>query len=215
MKEIFVPTPDEVVRTDDDCSAVTWRRGRKLFTLGLNCYGNVSYVRCALGSPPGGFIDIASFSHGWKWFCDDEVQKLPTYGPETVKSIGEWIHETFPGTDPESPRKSLRALEEMIELCLASGASIAQIKDTVHQVFVKEFEGAVVGHYTKPQKDKIPSEAADVLIVLSGVAHMLKFDLQAEVDKKMVVNRARRWKANGDGTGYHIKEPVEAPQPKE
>lgn len=54
--------------------------------------------------------------------------------------------------------------------------------------------------------DKIPVEAADVLIVLYGVAGMRGFDLHAEVDQKMAINRARKWAARGDGTGYHVKE---------
>lgn len=119
---------------------------------------------------------------------------------ETQQSVGEWINTTFPGTDPESPRKAIRALEEMIELCLASGASHLQIRDAVDKLI------PATGNAFKKEPDKIPVEAADVLIVLYGVAHMRGFDLHAEVDKKMLINRSRKWAARGDGTGYHIKE---------
>jgi len=44
---------------------------------------------------------------------------------ETQDTVGKWAADTFPGADPQSPRTSLRALEEMVELCLASGASRA------------------------------------------------------------------------------------------
>jgi hypothetical protein len=45
-------------------------------------------------------------------------------------------------------------------------------------------------------------EAADVVIVLSRFR-----GLQAAVDAKMAVNRAREWTLMGDGTGYHVKGP--------
>lgn len=117
---------------------------------------------------------------------------------ETQETVGRWIDETFPGTDPESPRKAIRALEEMVELCLASGATQEMIHVAVHKAIGSEPAGK--------HPDKIPVESADVLIVLYGVARMRGFDLHAAVDAKMQINRSRRWKANGDGTGYHIKE---------
>jgi hypothetical protein len=121
---------------------------------------------------------------------------------ETQQSVHGWIDTTFPGTDPESPRKAIRALEEMVELCLASGASPAEIVSAVRRSAGPHAETDDAFHR---EPDKIPAEAADVLIVLYGVAGMRGFDLHAEVDKKMAVNRNRKWKANGDGTGYHIK----------
>lgn len=42
-------------------------------------------------------------------------------------------------------------------------------------------------------------EAADVLIVLSRYP-----DLWKAVERKMKINRARKWRLMGDGTGYHI-----------
>jgi len=126
---------------------------------------------------------------------------------ETPSTIYQWMNETFPGTDPESPRKSIRALEEMVELCLAAGATPNQIHAAVQQELHKRSHGPGTEWRDQGygQPDAIPAEAADVFIVLCGVAGMRGFDLQAEVDKKMTTNRARRWKANGDGTGYHIK----------
>lgn len=52
-------------------------------------------------------------------------------------------------------------------------------------------------------------EMADVVIVLSGMAEQLGIDLQAEINRKMAINRARKWQVNGDGTGRHIKEVIE------
>lgn len=130
---------------------------------------------------------------------------------ETQESIVKWMFETFPGADPESPRKAIRALEEMVELCLASGASAREVTHAVHDALSRSgAEMSLLGGWSEKrvpsQPDKIPAEAADVLIVLYGVAGLRGFDLHAEVDRKMTVNRARRWAPRGDGTGYHIRD---------
>ena len=48
----------------------------------------------------------------------------------------------------------------------------------------------------------IAEEAADVMIMLYRLAQQQDFDLQACVDAKMLINRARKWRQCGDGTGY-------------
>jgi NTP pyrophosphatase (non-canonical NTP hydrolase) len=53
-------------------------------------------------------------------------------------------------------------------------------------------------------KAEIGREAADVVILLHRLVALTGLDLAAEVDAKMAVNRARRWKAAGDGTGGHV-----------
>lgn len=50
------------------------------------------------------------------------------------------------------------------------------------------------------------TEAADVVICLARYP-----GLWAEVERKMAVNRGRKWRLMGDGTGYHIKTPLPAP----
>lgn len=123
---------------------------------------------------------------------------------ETQQSIGDWIERTFPGGDPASPRKSLRLLEEVIELCLADGASVREIDDAIGRALSAEGRAYEA---RRPEPGKVPAEAADTLIVLYGLAALKGFDLHAEVDRKMAVNRHERtWIANGDGTGYHRKD---------
>ncbi len=51
---------------------------------------------------------------------------------------------------------------------------------------------------------EIGGEAADVTILLHRLAGLLGMDLAEQVDAKMRVNRARMWKAAGDGTGAHV-----------
>jgi hypothetical protein len=50
------------------------------------------------------------------------------------------------------------------------------------------------------------AEAADVVIVLARLLSRLGTTMQAEVDRKMAINRARRWDLTGDGHGQHVKE---------
>lgn len=129
---------------------------------------------------------------------------------ETQQSVTKWMYETFPGGDPASPRKAIRALEEMVELCLADGATYREVQVAVATSMEKNgatmsLMGGLMDVAGAPDPAKVPAEAADVLIVLYGLAALKGFDLHAEVDRKMAINRARRWAANGDGTGYHIK----------
>ncbi len=116
---------------------------------------------------------------------------------EDQTSIGAWIDDTFPGGVAHSPRKAIRALEEMVELCVMAGASNAEIMTAIRKALDENKQA---------DPSKVAEEAADVVIVLYGLAHLDSFDLHAHIDAKMQKNRKRKWKPNGDGTGYHIKE---------
>jgi hypothetical protein len=52
-------------------------------------------------------------------------------------------------------------------------------------------------------------EAADVVIVLSRYPNLWE-----AVERKMAVNRARKWRLMGDGTGYHVKPEAPTPDPR-
>lgn len=96
---------------------------------------------------------------------------------ETQYSVTAWGEETFgPCTSPAV--LVARAALEMREL-----------EEAAQQNDAKE-----VGH-----------ELADVLIILYRVATLYNLDINAIIDDKMRINRARRWERKGDGTGRHIK----------
>ena len=57
---------------------------------------------------------------------------------------------------------------------------------------------------TERDVDEIGKEAADVLILLYRLVDQFGLDLDAELDAKMAINRARKWSSKGDGTGRHI-----------
>lgn len=99
---------------------------------------------------------------------------------ETQNSIVLWADSTFGSCDVDAA--SRRALQEISELEI-------------------ELEG-----YPEQSK-RVAGEMADVVITLYRLATCLGFDLHDEIDRKMVVNRERKWTSNGDGTGQHVKEP--------
>lgn len=96
---------------------------------------------------------------------------------ETQRSIADWAEQTF-GPAVYLARVGARANEEMAELLRKLTAAEIDL-------------------------DGIAEEAADVVIVLYRLAHLTGRDLNAEVNAKMAINRAREWKMTGDGHGYH------------
>ncbi|CAM8655679.1 hypothetical protein [Sphingobium cupriresistens] len=98
---------------------------------------------------------------------------------ESTQSIGEWASATF-GDAGSDARVAARANEEMSELLRAATSG-------------RPAEHLVV-------------EAADVVIILARLAYRNGFDLWEEVEKKMAINRARVWKQDGTGHGYHVRD---------
>ena len=108
-------------------------------------------------------------------------QKAPA---ETQATISAWAEATF-GPSGSNARAIARANREMAEL---------------------------LEHVTADDRHpEAAEEIADIVIVLSRVMTRLGVDLQAEIDRKMVKNRARKWRLDGTGHGYHVKDNEEAP----
>jgi NTP pyrophosphatase (non-canonical NTP hydrolase) len=97
---------------------------------------------------------------------------------ETQQTISEWANKVF--GYPTAERSIKRMLEEVEEL------KKVDIEDHNHSF------------------NEVSNECADILITLYQVANTFGFDLHACVDHKMQINRARKWKIAGDGTGQHI-----------
>ena len=96
---------------------------------------------------------------------------------ETQYSVWGWANATF-GFTPNNFSKAVRANVEMAELLTKLAA------DNSHPDAIEE--------------------AADVVIVLMHLAENMKKDLFMEVDRKMAINRDRRWTLDGNGHGQHI-----------
>jgi galactose-1-phosphate uridylyltransferase len=98
---------------------------------------------------------------------------------ENQKTISEWGFKTF-----GYPKDAIVIVKRML-------------KES------NELEEAIKSDVTY---DMIADECADIYIVMCHVFATMGFDLHACVDHKMEINRARKWKISGDGTGQHIKE---------
>ena len=95
---------------------------------------------------------------------------------ETIESVSKWADETFGSSTPKDTLR--RALVEIQELLgYENGTYIP------HEVAVEE--------------------AADVCITLYRYINLV--DPEA-IEKKMAINRARKWVSHGDGTGQHMEE---------
>lgn len=97
---------------------------------------------------------------------------------ETQYTISDWADHTF-GPASSNARVAARANEEMAELLRALTA------DDEHE--------------------KAAEEIADVVIVLFRLVTRLGRDLGEEIDRKMKINRDRKWNITTDGHGYHVR----------
>jgi NTP pyrophosphatase (non-canonical NTP hydrolase) len=105
---------------------------------------------------------------------------------ETQASIGQWADQTFGASSIKA--RWLRVCQEVDETTkLLRGGKSGPLSDEA------------------PGRAALAEELADVAITLYGLAHTAGIDLQAAVDLKMAINRARRWQRHGDGTGQHIE----------
>ena len=69
-------------------------------------------------------------------------------------------------------------------------------------LFLADAMGVKEGGFT----DRLPILLQKVYLSLHSACSVLGFDLLAEVDAKMAVNRARVWKKDGTGHGYHVRD---------
>jgi NTP pyrophosphatase (non-canonical NTP hydrolase) len=100
---------------------------------------------------------------------------------ETQEAIAKWATQTF-GSAVSLSRVAARANEEMAELLRATTGNA---------------DGKMIAQ-----------EAADVVIVLFRLAELCGQDLLTLVDEKMQINRARVWKKDETGHGYHVRDKV-------
>lgn len=83
--------------------------------------------------------------------------------------VGKWGESTFKEAQKDIVGLKLKLRREMDELDIALALSDHHLTDSVEE------------------------EAADVAILLMGIAHQMKFDLGEAIDRKMQINRARVW----------------------
>ncbi len=94
-------------------------------------------------------------------------------------------------------KHSLRALREMVELCIASGATVQEIKEEVlAEMQAQDSKGAF---NQPPTVDGIAKEWADVAICMLIIEGYGGFQSFRYVDQKMEVNFHRQWAADEFG----------------
>ena len=111
---------------------------------------------------------------------------------ETQKTISDWATNMF---GYPTVRKSLQRMFEEIK-------ELEQLIEYEHE------EGSVccTEAYLENSHTKIADEIADIMICAYQAMNTLGFDLHACVNHKMEINRHRKWKLAGDGTGQHVQE---------
>jgi NTP pyrophosphatase (non-canonical NTP hydrolase) len=97
---------------------------------------------------------------------------------ENEQSIVEWADQTF-GQATSNIRVACRVNEEMSELLRALST------DDTHP--------------------RAAEEIADIVIVLARLARNLGTTIEAEIQRKMLINRKRTWSKDNTGHGYHVR----------
>lgn len=103
---------------------------------------------------------------------------------ETQATVAAWADVTF-GEAHSMALVAVRANKEMTEL-LEKAVAFDQ-------------------HCSGETASACAEECADVVIILMRLCRNVGCDLLEEIEKKMAINRARKWKLDGFGHGYHVK----------
>lgn len=132
------------------------------------------------------------WGHGRRW-----NEREPSPG-ETQASITAWADTVF-GQHQGPVPPLLRAINELVEACIAAGISEKEVMQRVQGEFARQFRKGAIKDLSN-----LPAEVAGTAIVLFRVAQAGGFDLQDAINTEMQKNRGRQWFAKGDGTGHHI-----------
>jgi NTP pyrophosphatase (non-canonical NTP hydrolase) len=100
---------------------------------------------------------------------------------ETTATVARWAAETF-GPTPNLASVAARANREMAEL-------LQELADD-------------------DCSPKIGEEIADVFICLYRLIHLAGVEIDVEIDRKMAINRNRRWNVSANGHGQHVEDTV-------
>lgn len=98
---------------------------------------------------------------------------------------------------------ALKLLEEVTELCIASGAAWGEIQRTVHKEVLKGVDRGKfnINPETRHAADRneMCNELADVSICLSIYTYLTNIEEDMEVSSKLIILEDHKWVANEDG----------------
>lgn len=112
---------------------------------------------------------------------------------ETQSTIAAWADATFgPAVSLESiAERAMKELAELVEKCRALDGAIADRDPPTYAAYAAK---------------AVTEEAADVVIVLARIFESCGVDMHDAIDRKMAINRARRWTLDGNGHGQHVED---------
>lgn len=124
---------------------------------------------------------------------------------EDEMTIGSWAEENFgrPNILAVLRRMCDENLEAMEE-CIVSNPATRTMFQAMRQGLKEMDKYVLPGEELHRKTPIIAEEMADCYIVNCHASKVLNVDLQSYIQRKMEVNRRRKWKQNTDGTGQHI-----------
>lgn len=129
---------------------------------------------------------------------------------ETSASIAQWQNETFGAAETTLARldRSAHALSRAIDsVCNIDWRSTGPRPNLSRALRAAEELAELIELLVADDSDpKAPREVADIDIVLRGIDAYHGVERSDQVDAKMAINRARKWKLTGDGHGQHVKD---------
>lgn len=150
-----------------------------------------------------------------------DIHRAPVVGVWN-HAVDAWVHWNDVGWSTDAkpthwmPLPAAPAQSPAVPASPRSGAGEVETLETIAAWCEETFgpiEPARIAERAAEEMDELRAEptrveeAADVVIVLSRYP-----GLWAEVQRKMAVNRQRKWRLMGDGTGYHVKSaPAQSP----
>ena len=127
---------------------------------------------------------------------------------ETQETIGKWATENFGRPTPLAVlRRSCDELLESMEVCVVNNLATRTMFSAMRRGLEHLDKYALPEDKIHKLIPEIAKELADSMVVNYHAATVMNVDIHDFVDRKMDVNRRRKWKKNADGTGQHIDEP--------
>lgn len=86
----------------------------------------------------------------------------------------------------------------------AHGTAVGRQDGLSRHLILEAGEVAEAAAYA--DQDAVAMELADVFILSCGIARAMKVDLESAIEKKMAINRARKWaKPDAQGVIRHVE----------
>lgn len=127
---------------------------------------------------------------------------------EDQNSVSEWAIKQFGVPTPLAVlRRMCDEVLEGMELCVIENEATRTMFKAMRMGLnhLDKYELPKTWH-TPDLIGEIAEELADASIVGYHAAGILGIVMVDEITRKMDINRRRRWKSNGDGTGQHVDE---------